>query len=63
MSVNNIWAAGGFIFIIASSLNMMTYSWLRFDNGIYFYFMMITLFIYGSEMFNQKVAIGEIENE
>lgn len=51
MHSRNIWAVAGTIFVIASAINMMSYSWLRFHDGMFFYFMILTLFIYGSEVY------------
>jgi len=44
----NVWAISGIIFIIASATNMMSYSWLRFNVGVFFYFTIVTLLFYMS---------------
>ncbi len=47
-STQNIWATTGLIFVIASSINLMSYSWLRFHDGLFFYFIILTLLLYGA---------------
>lgn len=48
LSLQNIWAIAGFIFVIASFLNLMSYSWLRFHGGMFFYFIIATILVYGA---------------
>lgn len=47
-SIQNIWASTGLIFMFSSSINMMSYSWLRFHDGLFFYFVITTLLVYGT---------------
>ena len=46
--VNQLWAVSGMIFVVASAINMMSYSWLRFNDGMFFYFIVATLLVYGA---------------
>lgn len=48
--VNNLFAAAGTIFLLASIMNMMSYSWLRFHDGMFFYFIITTFLIYGANL-------------
>lgn len=44
----NIWAVTGIIFVLASAINLMSYSWMRFNTGMFFYFVLTTLMVYAS---------------
>lgn len=58
-SRKNLFAVAGVIFMVASILNMMSYSWLRFHGGMFFYFIVMTFLIYGSSIKSENNLANE----